>query len=78
MSKVSSTWYSHRAGRDITVSRWGAVGTPVLVFPTAAGDAEEGERFHLVDAVAPLLEAGRAKIYSVDSIAGQSWLQHDD
>ena len=78
MSKVSSTWYSHRAGRDVTVSRWGEVGTPVLVFPTAAGDAEEGERFHLIDAVAPLLEAGRIKVYSVDSIAGQSWLQHDD
>ena len=34
-------------------SRWCAGATtarPVLVFPTAGGDAEEIERFHLVDA----------------------------
>jgi esterase/lipase superfamily enzyme len=78
VSKVSSTWYSQRIGREITVSRWGAVGTPVLIFPTAAGDAEEGERFHLIDAIAPLLEAGRVKAYSLDSIAGQSWLKEND
>ena len=29
----------------------GLVGTPVLLFPTAGGDAEEIERFHLIDAV---------------------------
>lgn len=78
MSKERSTWYSHRIQRDITVTRWGHVGVPVLVFPTAAGDAEETERFHLIDAIGPLLEAGRVKAYSLDSVAGQSWLQKDD
>jgi len=54
------------------VARWGHFGIPVLVFPTAGGDAEEIERNHLVDACAGLLEAGRVKIYSCDSVAGRA------
>ena len=45
-------WYSPRVEREVTVVRWGTIGTPVLVFPTAGGDAEEIERFQLVDACA--------------------------
>ena len=51
--------------------RWGTFGRPVLVFPSAGGDAEEIERFGLVDACGPLLAEGRVKLYSVDSVAGQ-------
>ena len=54
------------------MARWGHFGIPVLVFPTAGGDAEEIERNHLVDACAGLLEAGRVKIYSCDSVAGRA------
>jgi esterase/lipase superfamily enzyme len=50
----------------------------VLVFPTAGGDAEEVERFGLVDALSGLLATGRIKVYSVDSISGRSWLTKDD
>ena len=52
------------------MARWGHFGTPVLVFPTAGGDAEEIERQGLVDACGPLLEAGKIKLYSCDSVAG--------
>jgi esterase/lipase superfamily enzyme len=58
--------------QEFTVARWGHFGVPVLVFPTAGGDAEEIERNHLVDACAGLLEAGRVKIYSCDSVAGRA------
>jgi esterase/lipase superfamily enzyme len=51
---------------------------PVLVFPTAGGDAEEIERFGLIDALSDLLAAGRIKVYSVDSIAGRSLLEKRD
>jgi esterase/lipase superfamily enzyme len=43
------------------------------VFPTAGGDAEEIERFKIIDVLRPLLDAGRIKIYSVDSVAGSAW-----
>ncbi|HED64145.1 MAG TPA: hypothetical protein ENJ09_01190 [Planctomycetes bacterium] len=78
MSKIHTSWYSDRVGREVTVCRWGEVGTPVLFFPTAAADAEEGERFHMVDALSDLLGEGRIKLYSVDSIAGMAWLTENN
>jgi esterase/lipase superfamily enzyme len=75
--KERSTWRSERLGEEITLVRWGATGKPVLLFATAGGDAEEVERFHLVSAAAELLAAGRAKIYSVDSVAGRAMLRGD-
>jgi hypothetical protein len=78
MSKEHSTWRSERLDNaEVRLTRWGMVGTPVLIFPTAAGDSEECERMKMVDALAPLLAAGRIKIYSVDSVAGASWLDKD-
>ena len=71
MSKLTSTWHSPRIEREVTVVRWGTFGTPVLVFPTAGGDAEEIERFHLVAACSELIDAGRVKLYSVDSVNGR-------
>jgi esterase/lipase superfamily enzyme len=58
----------------VTVARWGEVGTPMLIFPTAGGDAEEIERFLVIDTLAPYVEAGRIKIYSCDSVAGAAML----
>ena len=44
----------------------------MLVFPTAGGDAEEVERHKLIAHLQPLIDAGRAKIYSCDSVAGKA------
>jgi esterase/lipase superfamily enzyme len=68
--KASERWYSDRLQHSIDLVRWGHFGTPVLVFPTAGGDAEEIERNGVVDACWPLIEAGRVKLYSCDSVAG--------
>ena len=67
-------WYSGRVRDEITVVRWGSYGRPVLVFPSAGGDAEEIERFGLVEACGPLLAEGKIKLYSVDSLAGQAMM----
>ena len=75
--KRTDSWYSHRLGREVNVARWGEVGVPLLVFPTAGGDAEEIERFLVIDTLAPYLEAGRLKVYSCDSIAGRAMLAGD-
>jgi esterase/lipase superfamily enzyme len=64
-------------GADVTVVRWGQVGTPLFIFPTAGGDAEEIERFLIVDTLAPFLEEGRIKIYSCDSVAGRAMLAEE-
>jgi esterase/lipase superfamily enzyme len=72
--RIRERWYSDRLQLDITVVRWGLVGVPVLVFPTAGGDAEEIERHGLVNACGPLLAEGRIKLYSVDSVAGRAMM----
>ncbi len=66
-------WYSPHVEQDVQLVRWGHYGTPVLLFPTAGGDAEEVERFHLIGALAGLIDAGRIKVYSTDSVAGRAW-----
>lgn len=72
MSARLSGWYSPRLETDIRLASWGHWGRPVLLFPTAGGDAEEVERMQLVAALGPLLEAGRIKLYSCDSVAGRA------
>src|SRR6478672_5423856 len=88
MMKVTDRWHSQRMGHDLTVARWGTYGQPVLLFPTAGGDAEEVERMHLIGSVRSLIEGGKIKVYSCDSVAGaalvaregspqhQMWLQN--
>ena len=71
-AKIRERWYSGRLQGEITVVRWGTFGRPVLIFPTAGGDAEEVERNGLVDSCDHLLIGGRVKLYSVDSVAGQA------
>ena len=76
MSKHKISWRSPAlGGRELTFVRYGVVGQPLLLFPTAGGDAEEPERFHLIDAIGEFLADQRLKVYCVDSIAGQAWLQ---
>ncbi|HEY7703236.1 MAG TPA: alpha/beta hydrolase-fold protein [Acidimicrobiia bacterium] len=72
--KATDTWFSERLGQDLTVVRWGMGGAPVLIFPTAGGDCEEIERFHVISVLEELIEAGRIRVYSVDSINGRAWL----
>ena len=67
-------WHSPHVEQEIQLVRWGTYGTPVLLFPTAGGDAEEAERFHLIGSVGHLIESGRIKVYSIDSIAGRAWI----
>jgi esterase/lipase superfamily enzyme len=70
--KATERWMSDRMQQPINLARWGHYGTPVLVFPTAGGDAEEIERNHLVEACKDLVESGRVKLYSCDSVAGRA------
>lgn len=70
-------WYSPRLEREVGTARWGHWGQPVLLFPTAGGDAGEIERMGLIAALGPLLAAGRIKVYSCDSVAGVALARKD-
>ena len=73
--KQTERWYSNRLQQSITLTRWGHFGTPVLIFPTAGGDAEEIERMELLTPLLNWIEAGRIKVYSCDSVAGRAWVE---
>jgi len=70
--KVSHRMQSRYAGEEVLCARWGWMGTPVLMFPTAGGDGEECDRFKMIYALRHLIEAGRIKVYSCDSIGGRA------
>jgi hypothetical protein len=42
--------------------------------PTAAADYLEYERFKLIDELAPFIDSGKCKVFSVNSINTESWL----
>ncbi len=75
--KTRTTWRSERVQRDVTLVRWGTFGKPVLIFPTAGGDAEEIERWKVIEMLGPLIDAGKLKVYSCDSVAGRAMLEQE-
>ncbi|HEY0005621.1 MAG TPA: alpha/beta hydrolase-fold protein [Pyrinomonadaceae bacterium] len=61
-------WYSQKLGMEMPIVAYGHAGYPMLFFPTAAADFLEYERFHLIDAIAHHIEAGRVRVYSINSV----------
>lgn len=59
--------------RPGTLIRYGHWGRPVLVFPSEQGRAWDYESNGMVDAVRGLLDAGRVKLYCVDSFDHLTW-----
>jgi esterase/lipase superfamily enzyme len=76
--KVVRTIRSKPLGQEVRCARWGWFGTPVLLFPTAGGDAEECERFKMMVVLRPLIEAGKVKVYACDSVGGQALTKRRD
>jgi esterase/lipase superfamily enzyme len=65
--------WSPAIGASGAVIVHGHYGRPVLVFPAEGGRAEEWEDRGMVAAVSGLLDAGRVKLYCVDSFDRASW-----
>ncbi|MEZ5114966.1 MAG: alpha/beta hydrolase-fold protein [Candidatus Nanopelagicales bacterium] len=57
-------------GHVVAYGHWG---TPVLFFPAEAGSAFDIEDHGLIHALAGPIEAGRIKVYAVDSHDGSTW-----
>jgi esterase/lipase superfamily enzyme len=66
---------TRREDRDgvLVLGHWGR---PVLVFPSQERSRYEWEEHGMVDAVRDLIDAGRVKLYCVDSWDSATW--HDD
>ncbi|SRR6266540_145568 len=77
MDYGSAELYSPAIGAAGTVLRYGHYGRPVLVLPSEQGKAHDFADNGMVGAVAGLLDAGRAKLYCVDSYDSMSWAAKD-
>ena len=77
MKRDITSWYSPALSQDMPISVYGHYGFSILLIPTAAADYLEYERFQMMDALAPVLDAGKCKIYSINSINNESWLNND-
>jgi esterase/lipase superfamily enzyme len=66
-------WYSPSLGHDMELKVYGYYGKPVLVFPSQQGRFYDIEDRGLVGAITNFIESGQIKLFSVDSIDGQSW-----
>jgi esterase/lipase superfamily enzyme len=65
--------YSHAIGASGAVVSYGHYGRPVLAFPAERGRAWDWRDQGMIEAVGGLLEAGRVKLYCVDSFDSASW-----
>jgi esterase/lipase superfamily enzyme len=66
-------WYTGRLGREMGVRVYGHFGYPLLVFPTSGGDEREYEGQGMIDALGHHIEAGRVKVFCINSVNNESW-----
>jgi esterase/lipase superfamily enzyme len=59
------------------IAMYGHYGFAILLVPTAAADFLEYERFQMIDALQPLIDAGKVKVFSINSINNESWLNNN-
>lgn len=65
-------------GRQMHVWTYGWWGRPLLVFPTAAGFAHEWQSHGMIEALEPLLRAGKIKLYCPESNVSQTLTAKND
>src|SRR6185295_17802743 len=74
MKKEFTSWYSPSLEKDMPLVTYGDYGFALLLVPTASADYLEYERFQLIDSLAPFINAGKVKVFSIDSINNESWM----
>ena len=67
------SWYSHRLGREMAVVVFGHYGPPMITFPTTGGDEWEYERTGVIDTISEFIDAGRVKVFSIDTNNADSY-----
>ncbi|TAD99780.1 MAG: esterase [Bacteroidetes bacterium] len=77
MKREIRWWYSPSLQKDMEVAVYGHYGFALLLFPTAGADYLEYERFNLIEMIRPYIEAGKVKVYSINSINKESWLNRN-
>ncbi len=70
------TWWSPNLNQNMELKVYGYYGKPILVFPAQGGRFFDYENFGMIDAISGFIEAGKIKVFSVDSVDNQSWANY--
>jgi esterase/lipase superfamily enzyme len=70
-------WFSPALQKEMPVAVYGHYGFAVLMIPTAAADYLEYERFELIETLRPMIDAGKIKVFSINSINMESWMNKE-
>src|SRR5436305_7913311 len=76
MDRFTTSWYSERLQKEMPVAVYGYYGFALLLVPTAAADYLEYERFQLIEAIKPFIDSGKVKVFSINSINNESWMNN--
>lgn len=77
MERNLISWYSPSLSREMPIVTYGYYGFALLLVPTASADYLEYERFQLIDAVQPFVDGGKVKVFSINSINDESWMNNE-
>ena len=77
MHREINSWYSPALNKDMPIVTYGNYGFALLLIPTAAADYLEYERFQMMEHMAPLINEGKVKVFSINSINTESWLNNE-
>lgn len=74
MERWITSWDSPRLQKEMPIAVYGHYGFALLLVPTAAADYLEYERFQLIDALSDFINSGKVKVFSINSINNESWM----
>ncbi len=74
MQRELDSWHSPALDKQMDIVTYGNYGFALLLIPTAAADYLEYERFLMIDVLADHINAGKVKVFSINSINAESWM----
>jgi esterase/lipase superfamily enzyme len=74
MEKKIESWFSPALQKEMPIAIYGYYGFALLMIPTAGADHLEYERFELMQTLQPFIDNGVLKVYSINSINTESWM----
>ncbi len=77
MNREITSWFSLALQSEMPIVSYGHAGFALLFVPTAAADYLEYERFQMMDVLAPYIDGGKVRVFSVNSINNESWLNNN-
>ena len=73
MHREVTGWFSPSLNEHMDIAIYGHYGFALLLIPTAATNYLEYEQNGLIESIKPLINAGKVKVYCINSINSESW-----